>query len=360
MLTPRDGWGVPSAGHVLIVDDDRDICELVHAILTDEGFAVSLLHQQDPDAIRVAVNRLEPDCILLDGAGAGEYGLSWTDAAWLNGRDRRVPVIMFTAHRAAFEEAQAGSTERSQDAHFSDVLPKPFDLDRLLTVVGQAVGLAAPFDSSAVAEHERTTILIARLEAAGATEIHASTRREWASFVTPKGAFLQLYWWQRDGVYYLIKFATTGGRVEPIGRFYDLGTAISVAMTIEGEPDAEPPRLRLSEKDSQADGVSHQASVDGASSQAARDGASQGPGVDGVAHGARADGTSHRLGVDGASHWPSVDGASRRSEIDGTAHLAGVDGVSHTPGVDGVSHRPRVDGTSCHATAGGSKELAAE
>lgn len=241
MLTRADGWGAPSTGRVLIVDDDRDICDLVHAILTDEGFSVSMLHQQNPDAIRVSINQLEPDCVLLDGASPGDYGLSWDDASWIAGRDRPIPVIMFTAHRAALEEAQTNQTRRSQDAHFSAILPKPFDLDHLLSCVAEAVGLAEPFDGTEDGDRERTTTLVNRLEAAGAADVHPSTRREWASFVTPAGAFLQVYWWQRDGVYYLVRFALSGGRLETVGRFYDLGAAISVAMTVDADADSDGP-----------------------------------------------------------------------------------------------------------------------
>jgi len=246
MLTRTDGWGVPSMGRVLIVDDDRDICDLVHAILTDEGFSVSTLHQQNPDAIRVAINQLEPDCVLLDGATPGNYGSSWDDSAWIAGRDRSIPVVMFTAHRAALEEAQANQTRRSQDAHFSAILPKPFDLDRLLACVAEAVGHVSPFDGSEHADRERTSTLVSRLKEAGATDVQPSTRREWASFVTPAGAFLQLYWWQRDGVYYLVRFALTGGKLETVGRFYDLGAAISVAMTVDTDADGPSPVPQLS------------------------------------------------------------------------------------------------------------------
>jgi CheY-like chemotaxis protein len=242
MLTRADGWGVPSMGRVLIVDDDRDICDLVHAILTDDGFSVSMLHHQSSDALRAVVNQLEPDCVLLDGASPGNYGSSWEDAAWITRRDRPIPVMMFTAHRAAIEEAEAGQSERSRDAQFSAILSKPFDLDRLLEAVAQAVGHVQPFDSSETGDRQRTAALVERLEASGATDIHPSTRREWASFVTPAGAFLQLYWWQRDGVYYLVRFALTGGRLETLGRFYDLGAAISVAMTIDPDSQAVPAR----------------------------------------------------------------------------------------------------------------------
>ena len=54
-------------GRALVIDSDRDIAEIVHAVLTDAGFGVSLLVEVRSDAIRVAVGQQEPDCVLLDG-----------------------------------------------------------------------------------------------------------------------------------------------------------------------------------------------------------------------------------------------------------------------------------------------------
>jgi DNA-binding response OmpR family regulator len=215
---------------VLVIDDDRDVTDLVHAVLTDEGFAVSVLHDQRPDAIRAAVNRLEPDCVLLDGDSPHEYGDSWGHAAWISGRDRRVPLLMFSAHGAAVREVEDGRSERSKAAGFAGVLPKPFDLDQLVDLVRAAVGQAAPFETTTQAEAARTQALVDRLVASGAEDIQASSRREWTTFRTPRGTFMQLYWWQRDGVYYLVRYADTGGRLEPIGRFYDVDAAIAVAL----------------------------------------------------------------------------------------------------------------------------------
>ena len=217
---------------VLIIDDVRDIGELVHAVLTDEGFAVATLYETDPDAIRAAVGRLEPDCILLDSQDVAGYGTSWGEAAWVQARGRRIPVIMFTADVAATREAEERETERSRAAGFAAILPKPFDIDELIEVVHRAAGQATPFDESADGERARTAALVERLRAAGARDIHASTRREWANFRNGGGAFLQLYWWQRDGVYYLLRHAETGGRPEQVGRLYDLEAAIALAMAV--------------------------------------------------------------------------------------------------------------------------------
>ena len=126
---------------VLVIDDDRDLDELLHAVLTDEGHIVSALSAVDSHAMRVAVGQLEPDCILLDGGGPGEYGQSWVEAAWLQARSRSIPVIMFTADSAAVREAEEGMSERSREAGFAAVMPKPFDLDRLIETVGRHLGV---------------------------------------------------------------------------------------------------------------------------------------------------------------------------------------------------------------------------
>ena len=118
-------------GTVLVVDDSRDISDLVEQILVDEGFAVSLLPGGSAETIRAAVADLEPDCILLDGGSTLGYDASWATAARLAARPQAVPVIMFTAHVAAIREAEQGESRRSVAAGFAGILPKPFDLDRL-------------------------------------------------------------------------------------------------------------------------------------------------------------------------------------------------------------------------------------
>ena len=224
-------------GRVLIIDGDQDIADIVYAVLTDAGFLVAVLTHVHSDAIRVAVGKFEPDCVLLDGEGRADYGESWVDAVWLAGRDRPVPVIMCTSEQRALAEGRAATTTRSHLAGFDAVLGKPFDLDELIDVVAQAVGHAVPFDPSPSAEAQRTARLRAKLEAAGAQEVHLSTRREWANFRTADGTLVQLYWWQRDGVYYVVQHAESGGRLDQVGRFYDLDTAIAVGMTVRHRED---------------------------------------------------------------------------------------------------------------------------
>jgi len=224
-------------GRVLVIDAHRDIADIVYVVLTDAGFLVSLLTEVRSDAIRVLVGQFEPDCVLLDGEARGYYGESWDAAAWLGGRSRPVPVIMFTADAQAIKEVQAATSERSRMASFHAALSKPFDIDELVDRVARAVGHTVPFDPSPAAEVLRTARLKAKLEAAGAQDIHVSTRREWANFRTADGTVVQLYWWQRDGVYYVIRHAESGGQLDQVGRFHDLDTAIALAMSIRHASD---------------------------------------------------------------------------------------------------------------------------
>jgi CheY-like chemotaxis protein len=213
---------------VLLVDDDPILAGLVHDLLTDEGYAVSVLTTITSDAVRTAVGRLEPDCLLLDSRSPTDYGESWRDAAWAHARERPVPVIMFTASAAALREASAAESERSREAGLFAVVGKPFDLDELLTAVAQAVGSVAPFDRASQADSWRTAALAAALDAAGAQDVITGTRREWATFAIGEELGL-VYWSQRDGVYYVLREPAEGGPIRQIGRFQDLDAAVAVA-----------------------------------------------------------------------------------------------------------------------------------
>jgi CheY-like chemotaxis protein len=215
---------------VLVVDDDDDIAELVQAVLTDEGYDVSVLARARPEELRAAVGRLEPDCILLDGGGPLGYGASWAEAAGLHARVRPVPVVMFTVHQAATREAGEGLSERSRAARFAAILPKPFPLEDLLEAVARAAAQSVPFNRSAGGDARRTRALVERLEAGGARDVQASARREWVTFRAPDDGLVQLYWWQQAGVYYVGRYAPDGAVMQTVGRFHDVEAAVSAAL----------------------------------------------------------------------------------------------------------------------------------
>ena len=229
-MSAQSGSSTKPTASVLIVDDDRDIAELVEGILTDEGFTVSCLFDLQLEALLEMVGRLEPDCVLLDSSGTGDYGGSWEWATRLTRRERPIPVIMFTAYQTATEEAEAATSERSWAAGFSGVVHKPFELEDLLAAVAKAVGESTSFDLSPRAEAARTRALVEHLEEGGATDIRPSTLREWVTFRTPAGNLVKLYWWQRRGVYLVGRYASDRNILEPLGHFAERDVAISVAL----------------------------------------------------------------------------------------------------------------------------------
>jgi CheY-like chemotaxis protein len=124
---------------VLVVDNDRDIADVVSTILLEAGYRVEVLNAVDSALLRVRVFDFAPDCVLLDGQGPGVYGESWENAAWLHTVAPHIATIMFTADQPAADEARSCNSPRSREAQFTVVLSKPFDLDELTDAVENAI-----------------------------------------------------------------------------------------------------------------------------------------------------------------------------------------------------------------------------
>lgn len=214
---------------VLCVDDDRDVAEVVQAILVDEGYEVSCLYDTEQDALPRAVGRLEPDVVLLDSTKEPTYAESWDLAADIRTRGRPIPVIMFSAHASDLREAREGTSERAHEAGFAAIVSKPFHIDDLLAAVAEAAGRSTPFDRSRAAEAKRTKELVKALKAHGATDVRPSTMREWALFRDKRGSTIQLYWWQHRGVYQVGRYRDSGQLVM-LGQFIKRDAAIELAL----------------------------------------------------------------------------------------------------------------------------------
>jgi two-component system OmpR family response regulator len=109
--------------HVLIVDDDRGIRELLAGYLEKNGMRVSLA--ANGRQMRAALEQGAPDLIVLDLMMPGEDGLVLCRELRA-GKFRSVPVLMLTARN---EEAdRIVGLEMGAD----DYLPKPFAVRELL------------------------------------------------------------------------------------------------------------------------------------------------------------------------------------------------------------------------------------
>jgi len=106
----------PAAAHLLIVDDDERIRELLKRYLIKQGFMVTAA--QDAAKARRLLSGLAFDLIVLDVMMPGEDGVALTH--WLRG-EMATPVILLTA-RGEARDRIAGL-----EAGADDYIPKPFE-----------------------------------------------------------------------------------------------------------------------------------------------------------------------------------------------------------------------------------------
>ena len=212
----------PRQHSVVVVDDDRDIAELVQTILLDEGFKVSCLYTPSADDVKAAVDRLEPDLVLLDGGHPATYGPSWDIATWLAARPRPVPTVMLTGHRADLEEAMLATTDRARAAQVAATISKPFDIDHLIRTVHMAVGDTPPLSDRQDADD--LARLLETLRVAGADELAGSTiDRVWATFRGGNDrALYKVYRWRAAEVYFIGRYGPDGQQLLPLAQFATL------------------------------------------------------------------------------------------------------------------------------------------
>jgi two-component system, OmpR family, phosphate regulon response regulator OmpR len=109
------------APHVLLIDDDRRIRELLSRYLGENGFRVSVA--SNAEAARRKLAGLEFDLLIVDVMMPGETGVSLTKSLR---QSHAVPVLMLTAL------AETDDRITGLEAGADDYLPKPFDPRELL------------------------------------------------------------------------------------------------------------------------------------------------------------------------------------------------------------------------------------
>jgi len=102
--------------HILVVDDDRRLRELLQKFLLDQGFAVTVA--RDAEDARSRLMTFQFDALILDIMMPGESGLELTEALREN---NHVPILLLSAKGEA--EDRILGLEKGAD----DYLPKPFE-----------------------------------------------------------------------------------------------------------------------------------------------------------------------------------------------------------------------------------------
>jgi len=115
---------------ILIVDDERDIRELVAGVLEDEGYETR--GAADSDAALEAISARRPSLVLLDVwlQGSRLDGLELLDE--LKRRDSSIPVLVISGH-GNLDTAVAAIRRGA-----ADFIEKPFEAERLLLMVARA------------------------------------------------------------------------------------------------------------------------------------------------------------------------------------------------------------------------------
>ena len=105
--------------HLLVVDDDARLRELLRRYLTENGFRVTVA--ADAAEARANLASFAFDLVVLDVMMPGESGLDLTRALRGGGRDARLPVLLLTA--MSEPEDRVNGLEQGAD----DYLAKPFE-----------------------------------------------------------------------------------------------------------------------------------------------------------------------------------------------------------------------------------------
>lgn len=156
------------APHILVVDDDRRIRELIKRYLSDNGYRITTA--ESAAEARAKLAGLEFDLLVLDVMMPGETGLELTASLR---RTSAVPILMLTA-RTETDDRIAG-LERGAD----DYLGKPFEprelLLRIATILRRAKAQSAREDDVILGE---SRFSVSRGELKRGDEVIRLTTRE--------------------------------------------------------------------------------------------------------------------------------------------------------------------------------------
>jgi two-component system phosphate regulon response regulator OmpR len=128
-----------NAPHLLLVDDDKRILELLSRYLSDHGFRVTTA--SSAVEARARLGGISFDLLVLDVMMPGESGL---DLARSIRNDSPVPILMLTARTEPID--RIAGLETGAD----DYVAKPFEPRELLLRIGNILKRAAQPDAHAI------------------------------------------------------------------------------------------------------------------------------------------------------------------------------------------------------------------
>src|ERR1700712_4690632 len=142
--------------HILVVEDESAIAELISINLRHAGFEVTIA--ANADQAQAAIDGALPDLVILDWMLPGQSGLSLAKRWRGESRTRELPIIMLTAR------AHEADKISGLDAGADDYLTKPFSTSELMARIRAVLRRKAPEALDSVVE-------------VGALKIDPATRR---------------------------------------------------------------------------------------------------------------------------------------------------------------------------------------
>ena len=122
---------------VLIIDDDKDLLDIIKSLLTKRGFDVEIINNWE-NGVEI-IKRFNPQLILLDVFLSGVDGLEICKQLKSASDTCHIPIIIFSAYPRIADSAMY---EYGAD----DFIAKPFEVNDLIgkmhSVLSQPAGLA--------------------------------------------------------------------------------------------------------------------------------------------------------------------------------------------------------------------------
>ena len=133
LISTLTGAPDDDAPHLLVVDDDTRIRNLLKQYLTENGFRITVAGSADE--ARRQLSGLDFDLLILDVMMPGESGVELTRSLR---EQKAVPILMLTAL------SETDSRIAGLEAGADDYLPKPFDPRELILRINNILRRGSP------------------------------------------------------------------------------------------------------------------------------------------------------------------------------------------------------------------------
>ena len=114
---------------ILVVDDDRDMCEILSDFLKDEGYLV--ITASDGESALNSIKHRKYDLLILD------YQLHGIDGLYVLEKAHQIDSSLIAIMISAFGSEQIRS--QAQKLGVYDFVEKPFDMEKMVAAVNQVL-----------------------------------------------------------------------------------------------------------------------------------------------------------------------------------------------------------------------------